>query len=153
MRIRDVVERRDAVGTGVGLHRRRPAARAPEPIIVPPQPGAEHHDLVIAAQAYHVARPLQFNEPVQDPLGVRPAVDIVAEEDELVRRPRLDEAEQGVEGRQTAVDVADRQGPAHRFRSGSSTGPGSGPSRTRPRWSDCQTWPDPASRHVSQPPP
>lgn len=52
----------------------------------------------------------QSDEPIQNTLGIRATVHVVAEEDEQVLRSRLHNRQQVVEGRGRAVDVADGKG-------------------------------------------
>src|SRR4051794_1774413 len=57
--------------------------------------------------------PPESDEPVEYSFRVRPAVDVIAEEDQLVLRRRRHEAEERVERGQAAVDVPDGEGASH----------------------------------------
>ncbi len=57
----------------------------------------------------------QFDEPIEDAPGIGPAIDVIAQRDEKVVRLRLDDIQEGIERRQTAVDIADGKGAHIRF--------------------------------------
>jgi hypothetical protein len=71
---------------------------------------------VIAQQRDELAAPFHLNQSIQHARAVGSTVDVVAQGNEYVHRPRTDRLDQGVQGQGAAVDVADRNGAdRHRY--------------------------------------
>ena len=62
---------------------------------------------MVAQQGDQLAFAAEPQQPVDHPAAVRAAVDVVAQQDDRVVRPRLDCRQQGFQRGQAAVDVAD----------------------------------------------
>lgn len=79
----------------------------PETDVVPaPLFGAEHHDLMIAAQRDQSAGHVKFKQAIKDVFAVRPAIDVIAERDDGIIGRGRNEREQRFERRETAVNIA-----------------------------------------------
>lgn len=69
--------------------------------------GFEHHDFVIAAQRDKLACGIPRNEPFQHRGRLRPAVDVVAEGEDHIRRQNRHGGFERLQRVVTAVDIAD----------------------------------------------
>ncbi len=65
---------------------------------------------MVAHQEDRTAVPVEIGQAVDDKAAVRPAIHVVAQEDELVVFPGTDDVQQRVQRPATAVDVADSNG-------------------------------------------
>ena len=79
----------------------------PEREVVTALPGTQHHLLVIAHQGNQVALAFEPDQLVQHTLGIRAAINVVAQSDQRIRRPEINQPQEGCQGLGMSVDVTD----------------------------------------------
>ena len=97
----------------VGQHGVLAAAGEPKVAIVARLAAGQHHLLVVAAERDVPAAVVQVDEPIEDALGVGPAIDVVAEGDDGVIAAESHVGEEHVECAGATVNVADGEEAGH----------------------------------------
>ena len=92
--VRDVIERPRPAVAAIGQHRRLATAFPPQVQVVLLISNRHQHDLVIPAEGHEPAAAVQVEQPIEDALGIRPAVHVVAERDDRVVAARVHGREQ-----------------------------------------------------------
>ena len=81
----------------------------------------QHHDLVVSPEMDELAALAQVDEEIDHSFGIGAAIDVVAERDQGIILLDLNLGYQGLEGREAAMDIADRED-SHDRENGGGTG-------------------------------